>query len=90
MGCTEAQIATFRTGENTSAACAKVIRARVGLDTAEAEVRRVYLISMFSRSTAGLTMNSALQILDRQENQLRPDAQMVFDICQEPKRPGRS
>jgi tRNA A-37 threonylcarbamoyl transferase component Bud32/energy-coupling factor transporter ATP-binding protein EcfA2 len=76
---------TFRFGlsEDIAAQCVAVIRTRAGLDAMEGRYAGlshfVVLKNQLRRNRDALW----LQILDRKQSDVRPDAQMVFDICQQ-------
>jgi tRNA A-37 threonylcarbamoyl transferase component Bud32 len=79
----DAQAPHFGLTESTSALCAKAIRTRVGLDPAEARYAGLSHFSVLKKQLRRTRDALWLQILDRHVSPVRPDAQMVFDICQE-------
>ncbi len=78
-----AHVPHFGLSESTSAICAKVIRTRVGLDAAEARYAGLSHFSVLKKQLRRARDALWIQILDRRVSQVRPDAQMVFDICEE-------
>ncbi len=77
------QIFSFGFTGETPARCAEVIRQRLELDPAEARYAGQSRFAVLRNQLRRTRDDLWLRILDRQEPRTRPDAQLVFDICQQ-------